>query len=148
MSTAQMTTSDTAVESRDALADRLVQSAKGTWDIFTVHLGDQLGFYSALSDNGSMTASELASRTGTNERYVREWLEQQTVAGILAVEDAKEDAKERRFCLPAGHEEVLADRDNLNYLTSPNRGRRGESPRPGARGVPERRRSSVRGIRT
>lgn len=102
MSTTQMTTTDTAVERRDALAERLVQSATGTWDIFTVHLGDQLGFYSELSDKGSMTSSELASQTGTHERYVREWLEQQTVAGILAVENAEANENERRFYLPAG----------------------------------------------
>jgi 2-polyprenyl-3-methyl-5-hydroxy-6-metoxy-1,4-benzoquinol methylase len=48
---------------------------------------------------------------------VREWLEQQTVAGILQVENAERDAKARRFRLPAGHAEALVDRDSLNYMT-------------------------------
>jgi 2-polyprenyl-3-methyl-5-hydroxy-6-metoxy-1,4-benzoquinol methylase len=79
-------------------------------------IGDQLGLYKVLAEDGSVTSSELAARTGTNERYVREWLEQQTVSGILGVEDHRLEESERRFYLPAGHDEVLADRESLNYL--------------------------------
>jgi SAM-dependent methyltransferase len=63
-----------------------------------------------------MTSSELAVRTTTHERYTREWLEQQTVAGILEVEDAAKPARLRRYRLPDGHAEVLVDHENLNYL--------------------------------
>ena len=38
---------------------------------------------------GPATSGELAQRTGTAERYAREWLEHQAVAGILSVEDAQ-----------------------------------------------------------
>ena len=106
---------DTAAQ-RDALIEHLLQATFGVWDIFTVYLGDQLGLYAALADCGPMTAGELAGRTGTNGRYVREWLEQQTVAGILDVADPSALEIERRFRLPAGHAEVLTDRDSLNYL--------------------------------
>jgi SAM-dependent methyltransferase len=47
---------------------------------------------------------------------VREWLEQQTVAGILEVEDASVQALDRRFRLPSGHAEVLVERESMNYL--------------------------------
>jgi 2-polyprenyl-3-methyl-5-hydroxy-6-metoxy-1,4-benzoquinol methylase len=59
---------------------------------------------------------ELASRTATAERYAREWLEQQTVAGILKVDDEKAEARARRFSLPTAYVEVLVDQDSLNYL--------------------------------
>jgi 2-polyprenyl-3-methyl-5-hydroxy-6-metoxy-1,4-benzoquinol methylase len=106
-----------ATERRDAFVERLLESASGAMSIFTVHIGDQLGFYNVLAEDGAVTPSELASRTGTHERYVREWLEQQTVAGILEVEDHLVGPSERRFYLPAGHDEVLTDRDSLNYLS-------------------------------
>jgi 2-polyprenyl-3-methyl-5-hydroxy-6-metoxy-1,4-benzoquinol methylase len=85
-------------------------------DIFTVFLGDQLGFYGVLAEDGALTSTELARRTGTHERYAREWLEQQTVAGLLEVEDANVEAENRRYYLPPGHEEVLAHVDNPNFL--------------------------------
>ncbi len=48
-----------------------------------------------------MTAAELAQRTGTHERYAREWLEQQAVTGILTVGRPR-TGRPRRFDLPAG----------------------------------------------
>jgi hypothetical protein len=50
---------------------------------------------------GDATSSELAARTGTAERYVREWLEQQAVAGFLVVDDPEAEPTERRLrCRP------------------------------------------------
>jgi hypothetical protein len=51
-----------------------------------VYLGDRLGLFRALADGGPATSAELASRIGLDERYVREWLEQQAVTGILAAD--------------------------------------------------------------
>ena len=59
---------------------------------------------------------ELADATGTHERYTREWLEQQAVAGILEVDDADAQPEERRYRLPEGHDEVLLERDSLYYV--------------------------------
>jgi 2-polyprenyl-3-methyl-5-hydroxy-6-metoxy-1,4-benzoquinol methylase len=101
---------------RDRFVERLLTSTAGAFDIFTIYLGDRLGFYQALSEHGPATSEELAACTGSYERYVREWLEQQTVAGILKVEDENAGARYRRYRLPAGHREVLVDRDSLNYL--------------------------------
>jgi hypothetical protein len=49
-------------------------------DLHAVYLGDALGYYRALAA-GALTSAELAARTGTAERYAREWLEQQAVTG-------------------------------------------------------------------
>lgn len=106
-----------AEKNRDALTEQLLQATNGVWDIATVYLGDQLGLYQALDQIEPATAGELATRTGTNERYVWEWLEQQTVAGILEVENPEAGPQARRFAMPAGHAEVLVERDNPNYLT-------------------------------
>lgn len=103
-------------QQKEAFVERLLKSASGTIDIFTIYIGDRLGFYRALAESG-LTSVELAVRTGTQERYVREWLEQQTVAGILEVQNQDVSPLVRRYRLPAGHIEVLTDRDSLDYLT-------------------------------
>jgi 2-polyprenyl-3-methyl-5-hydroxy-6-metoxy-1,4-benzoquinol methylase len=105
-------------EERDAFVERLLQSTAGVFDIFTVYIGDRLGLYRALAQNGGSTSAELAAETGTHERYVREWLEQQTVSGILNVKDESAEASKRQFSIPPGHVEVLVERDSLNYLAS------------------------------
>ena len=97
---------------RDAFAERLLNATIATFDVFSVYLGVKLGLYAALKD-ASATVEELARRTGTAERYVREWLEQQAVTGIL---DVEESGGERRFGLAPEHTEVLLDRDSLNYV--------------------------------
>jgi hypothetical protein len=48
-----------------------------------VVLGDRLGLYRAMSGAGPITSSELATRTGTSERYVREWLAAQAATGYV-----------------------------------------------------------------
>ena len=116
MTTTVAATNDT--EQRDALAGRLFEAAISTLDVFSVYLGDRLGLYEALAIAGSSTSAGLAARTDTNERYVREWLEQQAATGILAVENPAAAAAERRYRLPAGHCEVLLDRDSLSYLSA------------------------------
>ena len=92
-----------------ALVERLFGATIGTLEIASVHLGGRLGFYRALADGGDATPAQLAARTGTAERYVREWLEQQAVAGFLSVDDPKAEPGERRYGLPAAHRPVFAD---------------------------------------
>jgi 2-polyprenyl-3-methyl-5-hydroxy-6-metoxy-1,4-benzoquinol methylase len=101
---------------RDAFATKVLESAAAAIDLFTLYLGDRLGYYEVLAADGPLTPSELAARTGTHERYTREWLEQQAASSVLRVENPDGPAEARRFYLPAGHDEVLTDRDSLNYL--------------------------------
>jgi SAM-dependent methyltransferase len=105
-----------AAERRDALVGRLFESVLGTMDLFNIYLGDRLGLYRALADGGPATSDELAARAGIHERYAREWLEQQAVTGLLAVDDVRADAGLRRYALPAGHDEALLDRNSLSYM--------------------------------
>jgi SAM-dependent methyltransferase len=95
---------------RDALVERLFGASLGAFDVVTVYLGVRLGLYRALDDLGSAKPEELAAAAGLHERYVREWLEQQASSGILEVD------AERRFSLPAGHDEALLDETSLNYI--------------------------------
>lgn len=115
MTTTAPLLTEAETERRDAFAGRLFAAGLHTAEILTVYLGERLGLYQALA-GGPATAAELASRTGTHARYVREWLEQQAVAGMLDVEQSGTDAAARRYALPAAHAEVLLDRNSLNYL--------------------------------
>ena len=101
---------------RDALSERMLRSTAGLFDIFTIYIGHVLGFYQALDTGRYITSTELAEATGTHERYAREWLEQQTVAGIVEVKDETQGALARCFHLPSGHREVLVECESLNYL--------------------------------
>ena len=96
--------------SADALSERLFAAAVGAFDLAGVYLGDRLGLYRSLEADGPATPEELAARTGTDARYVREWLEQQAVGGIL-------DADERhRFSLPKAHAAVLVEPESLSLM--------------------------------
>jgi ubiquinone/menaquinone biosynthesis C-methylase UbiE len=97
-----------ATERAEALSARLFESMIGAMDLATVHLGDRLGLYAALSEGGPATPAELADRTGTDERYVREWLEQQAVTGILGEDEGV-------FSLPPGHDIALLEQEHLAY---------------------------------
>jgi 2-polyprenyl-3-methyl-5-hydroxy-6-metoxy-1,4-benzoquinol methylase len=101
---------------RDAFMGQMVEAVNGYFKVYSIYLGHRLGLYAALADRQASTSGEVAGRTGTDERYVREWLEQQSVAGVLDVEDENADARERRYRLPTGHAEVLTNRESVNYL--------------------------------
>ncbi len=97
--------------SREEFVQRMNDATLGAFDIASTYLGVKLGFYQSLADDGPATAAELAGRTGTNERMVREWLEQQGATELLA---ATNDGGEWRFALPPSHVAVLLDPDALD----------------------------------
>lgn len=66
-------------------------------------LGDRLGLYRAMAGSGPLTAGDLAARTGTAERYVREWLSAQAASGYVTYEG------DGRFRLPAEPAIALTD---------------------------------------
>jgi 2-polyprenyl-3-methyl-5-hydroxy-6-metoxy-1,4-benzoquinol methylase len=105
-----------ADQEREVLTTRILNATTGVFDIYTIHIGAKLGFYAALARGASLTSLELAAQTGTHERYVREWLEQQAVVGILGVENVDAQATARKFFLPAGHIELLTDRESPEFL--------------------------------
>lgn len=101
---------------RDQLAERLVESAVSAMELLSIRLGLELGLYQAVRDAG--TEAEVADRAGVAPRYAREWLEQQTVSGVLSCDDPTRPAPDRVYRLPAGHAEVLLDADSP-YYTGP-----------------------------
>jgi SAM-dependent methyltransferase len=111
-----MTTATSADARRDELVERLFGSALGAMDLLCVYLGDRLGLYRSLVDRGASTSAELASAAGVKERYAREWLEQQAMAGILEAQDPGVSDAERRYAVPDGHEEVLLEAGSLNHM--------------------------------
>ncbi|MGH2714041.1 MAG: SAM-dependent methyltransferase [Thermoleophilaceae bacterium] len=100
----------------DALVERIFAASIGALEIASIHIGDRLGFYRSLHEQGPATPAELAGATGTAERYAREWLEQQAVAGFLSVADPDAVPDQRRYGLPAAHRPVFIDEEDLNYL--------------------------------
>jgi SAM-dependent methyltransferase len=94
----------------DALIERIFASAVASFDIAGIYLGDRLGWYRSLADDGPATPDELAARTGTDARYAREWLEQQAVVGLLEVDG------EHRFNLPEGYRDVLVDPESISLM--------------------------------
>ena len=107
-----VTESQTTAES---FAERLFEAAVGTLDLYSVYLGDELGYYRALVDE-PLTGGELAERTGTDQRYTREWCEQQATTGILRVDAPDAPVEERRYELPAEHAEPLVDDESLSFV--------------------------------
>ena len=76
-----------------------------------VVIGDKLGLYRAMSDGAPVTSHELAERTGTGERSVREWLSAQAAAGYVNY-----DAKTGRYTLPAEHAVALTREDSPAFV--------------------------------
>ncbi len=76
-----------------------------------VHLGDRLGLYRAMAGAGPVTPSALAAATGTEERYVQEWLSNQAAGGFVAYHPA-----DGTFELTAEHALVLADETSPVFL--------------------------------
>jgi SAM-dependent methyltransferase len=66
-------------------------------------VGDKLGLYKALAQTPA-TPAELAKRTGTNERYIREWLNNQAAGGYVEY-----DAASGRFSMSEEQKLCLAD---------------------------------------
>jgi SAM-dependent methyltransferase len=74
-----------------------------------LHLGDRLGLHKAMAGAGPITSADLAARTGTAERYVREWLGNQAAGGYVVHRD---DTWE----LPAEQAMVVADETSPYFL--------------------------------
>jgi hypothetical protein len=74
-------------------------------------LGDELGLYKAMANTGPISPSQLALRTSTHERYVREWLAAQAAAGYVSY-----DGNTDRYYLTPEQEFALAQEDSPAYI--------------------------------
>ena len=96
-----------------AYAERLFGTGLAALEAITISLGRELGLYDHLTDDGGVTAAELATAAGIDSRYAQEWLEQQAAAGLIDVTAASDDADQRRFGLSIAAQECLLHPDSL-----------------------------------
>ncbi|HEX8456571.1 MAG TPA: class I SAM-dependent methyltransferase [Pyrinomonadaceae bacterium] len=97
-------------EKLNQLLGKFVADFGATFHAGLVVIGESLGLYKALAA-GALTSAELAQRTGTDERYVREWLNSQAAGGYVNY-----DASSERYSLTAEQAFALADEQSPAYL--------------------------------
>jgi SAM-dependent methyltransferase len=90
---------------------RAVDEVGATLNAALVVMGDKLGLYRALAGSGGLSPAELAARTGTAERYVREWLNAQAAGGFIEY-----DPDGGRYSLAPEQAVALTDADSPAYL--------------------------------
>ena len=98
-------------EKLHAFVFRAVEEVGATLNAALVVMGDRLGLYRALAGAGPLTPTELAQKTGTAERYVREWLNAQAAGGYVEYE-----ADSGRYVLPPEQAAAFTDEESPAYL--------------------------------
>jgi hypothetical protein len=94
-----------------AFMGQFVQDLGAALSVATVRIGDKLGLYKAMADGSPVTPGMLAERTGTDERYVREWLSSQAASGYVTYDPASE-----RFALPPEQALALAQDNSPVFI--------------------------------
>jgi 2-polyprenyl-3-methyl-5-hydroxy-6-metoxy-1,4-benzoquinol methylase len=95
----------------NAFMGQVVGELGATVNAGLIVIGDRLGLYRAMAGAGPISAGQLAERTGTTERYVREWLNAQAAGGFVEFE-----ALTDRYVLPAEQAMALADEDSPAFV--------------------------------
>jgi len=108
MSTAQVPALD--MNKLNAFIGQFVTDLGASVHAGMVVIGEKLGLYKALAV-GPMNSAELAAKTGTDERYLREWLASQAAGGYIAYDEAT-----RKFSLTEEQAFTLAEEDSPAYL--------------------------------
>ena len=90
---------------------RAVDEVGATLNAALVVMGDKLGWYRALAGTDGLSPSELAERTGSAERYVREWLNAQAAGGYVSY-----DPDSGLYSLPPEQAVALTDPSSPAYL--------------------------------
>jgi SAM-dependent methyltransferase len=95
----------------NAFMGQVVGELGATVNAGLIVIGDRLGLYNAMAQAGPVTASELAEKTGTAERYVREWLNAQAAGGFVEY-----TPETQRYLLPAEQALALANEDSPAFV--------------------------------
>ena len=95
----------------DAFMGGVVTDMGAALHAVLVLLGDRLGLYKAMADSAPVTAGELAERTSTSERYVREWLNANAASGYVRYDPSAET-----FTLPPEQALALAVEDSPAFV--------------------------------
>lgn len=90
---------------------QVVTEVGAAYNTMLTAIGDELGLYDTLAESGPVTSEELAARTGTAQRYVREWANAQAASGFLRYHSDSET-----YELPPEQAYVLADRTSPVYV--------------------------------
>ncbi len=96
---------------QEAFVGKVVEQISGTMTTLLAAIGDQLGLFKNLAEQGPATSTELASRTKLNERYLREWLGGMATAGYINYNPAT-----KSFSLPVEHASVLAQENGPFFV--------------------------------
>ena len=96
---------------QEKFVGKVIEQISGTMTTLLGSVGDRLGLFKNLAEQGPATSAELASRTKLNERYLREWLGGMATAGYLNY-----DGPTKRFSLPAEHASVLAQENGPLFV--------------------------------
>lgn len=84
----------------------------GSYSSMLIILGERLGLYKAMAESGQpITSEELAKKTNTHERYVREWLANQAAGGYVMY-----NAADGTYTLPSEQAMALADENSPVYI--------------------------------
>jgi len=95
----------------DAFMGKMVGEMGAALNATLILLGDKLGLYKAMAGAGPMTPAQLAKKTGTNERMLREWLNAQAAGGILTFQSA-----DNTYTLPEEQAMAFADEGGPAFL--------------------------------
>jgi SAM-dependent methyltransferase len=99
------------ITTTEMFAGQVVSDVAATMSGVMTVIGHKLGLYKALAGAGAMTSHQLAAKTKLAERYVREWLNNQTAGGYLSYDPAT-----RNYWMPEAHVPVLADPESPVFL--------------------------------
>ena len=94
-------------EKLQAFAGKAIGEIAAAVSAALVVIGDRLGLYRALANAGPLTPQQLAEKTETDQRYVREWLANQAAGGFVEY-----DAAAGTFSLPPEQAYMLADAES------------------------------------
>ena len=95
----------------EQFAGQVVSDISATFSGVMTNIGHKLGLYKAMAGAGPITSQILADKTGTYERYVREWLNNQTAGGYVVY-----NAETNAYTLPDEHIPVLVDDESPLFL--------------------------------
>lgn len=98
-------------EKMNAFLGKVVEDFGAALSSALVYIGEKSGLYKAMASGESYTPAELANKTGTNERYVREWLINQAASGYVNY-----DAETKRYSLSPEQAAALTDETSPFYV--------------------------------
>jgi SAM-dependent methyltransferase len=95
----------------NAFMGQVVGELGATVNAGLIVIGDRLGLYKAMAESGPIASAELAEKTGTSERYVREWLNAQAAGGFVEY-----NPETKRYLLPPEQALALANEDSPAFV--------------------------------